>query len=272
MKKFVVFFILLLGLAGTGFYFGWVQIAIPPQSQGVIFTKTGGWDATAVQPGVFAWRWEKLIPGNFTLYLYPDTTHTGEIELRGSLPSAEAYALVLDGNPSFGYTLRFSVSYRVRNGYFPVLAKEHGVLPEAFDEWLASLRTGIAAKGSAAVAAWFEKTSDPAPEETEKRLAESITALFAADYPFLEITGFAPTELSLPDTALYAKARELYLARAESRKDALRESAREMTLRTLREEARWENLKKYGELLTQYPVLLDYLKAEKELTDPGERR
>ena len=269
MKKFVVFFILLLGLGGAGFYFGWVQLDIPPQSRGVIFTKSGGWDAAAAEPGVFSWRWEKLIPGNFTLYLYPDKTHTSEIELRGSLPSAEVYALVLDGNPSFGYSLRFSVSYRVHSDYFPVLAKEHGVLPETFEEWLAALRTGIAAKGSAAVAAWFEENS-AAPAETEKQLARTITAFLAADYPFLEITGFAPTELRFPDTALYAKARELYLARAESRKDALRESAREMTLRALREETRWENLKKYGELLTQYPVLLDFLKIEKELA--GERR
>jgi hypothetical protein len=270
MKKFIVFFILLLGLGGTGFYFGWIQLEVPVQSRGVIFTKTGGWEEKPIEPGAFTWRWEKLIPGNFTLYLYPDKVYTAEIEADGSLPSAEVYSMFLDGNPSFRYSIRVSVSCRVKAEYFPVLARDQGVLPEGLEEWLISVRTGIRAKTSAAVAAWFEKSSEASlPAGTaEKEIIRTIGDSVTADYPFLELAGIAPGQISLPDTALYAKARELYLERADGRKESLRQNARDVAARGLQEEARIESLKKYGELLTQYPVLLDFLRIEKDLAEP----
>jgi hypothetical protein len=273
MKKFIVLFILLLGLGGTGFYFGWVQLEVPAQSLGVIFTKTGGWEAQTVRPGAFTWRWERLIPGNLSLYLYPDKTYTAEIDAEGSLPSAQAYGLFLDGNPSFAYSVRFSVGCRVKAEYFPVLARDQGVLPETLEEWFASVRTGISAKTSAAVAAWFEKSSAETllPGAAEKELTGAIRAFLAADYPFLEVTEIAPVRLSLPDTALYVKARELYLERADGRKESLRQNAREAADRGLKEDARMESLKKYGELLTQYPPLLEFLKIEKDLAAPAGR-
>ncbi|MDR1931720.1 MAG: hypothetical protein LBQ57_02745 [Spirochaetales bacterium] len=270
MKKFIVLFILLLALGGTGFYFGWVQLSIPAGSRGVIFTKTHGWEARAAQPGAFAWRWEKLIPGNFTLYLYPDTIYTDEILASGSLPSADVYNLFLDGRPEFTYSLRLRLSYRVKDDYFPVLAMTEGVLPDGLEAWLESARTGISAKSAAAVASWFEKTrQEPLPPGSmEKELAALVGAVIGADYPFLEVTGLAPLEMTFPDAALYAKGRELYLERADSRKQTLRESAGDMMSSALREDARMESLKKYGELLTQYPILLDFLKIEKDLALP----
>jgi hypothetical protein len=272
MKKFIVFFILLLAAGGTGFYFGWVQLAVPAQSRGVIFTKTGGWDAQAVEPGVFTWRWEKLIPGNFTLYLYPDKIYTSEIRSSGSLPSAGAYSLFLDGSPGFGYSVRLSLSYRINDEYFPALARTEGVLPDGLEAWLESVRTGINAKSSAAVAAWFEQdqaaSKSRLPGSAEKELNAAISSAIAADYPFLEVTGLAPLEFDLPDAALYAKGRELYFARADARKETIRENARNMMGQSLREDARMESLEKYGEILTRYPVLLDFLKIEKSLAEP----
>ena len=47
----------------------------------------------------------------------------------------------------------------------------------------------------------------------------------------------------------------------------MQQDARDMMRTFLREEARWEHLSRYGELLTRYPVLLDFLKIENELTE-----
>jgi hypothetical protein len=270
MKKFILLFILLLALGGCGFYFGWVQIEIPAGSKAVIFTKTQGWENTILEPGVFTWRWEKLIPRNFTLYLYPDKTYTEEIKSEGSLPSADVYNLFLEGRPDFRYSLSFSLTYRIKDDFFPVLARDNGVLPEGLDEWLASVRAGIGTKCSAAIVSWFETAGNaPLPPGTaEKEITGAMSRAIAADYPFLEVISAAPTQILMPDTALYAKGREIYLAQADSKKEAIRQNAQNVMNRTLQEDGRMETLKKYGELLTQYPVLMDFLKIEKSLAEP----
>jgi hypothetical protein len=270
MKKFLALFIFLLALGGTGFYFGWVQLDIPPQTRGIIFTKTWGWDTKALTPGAFAWRWEKLIPGNFSLYVYPDKIYTGEIRSEGSLPSAEVYSMFLDGSPDFRYSLRFTLSYRIRDEHFAVLARDLGILPEGLEAWLSSVETDIGGKSVSRITSLFTGEDTPAgpPEAVFSRIFAEIRGLIGADYPFLELTGFAPLSLTLPDMALYAKGREIYFLRADSRKETLRQNAGDMTRYTIAEDRRLESLKKYGALLSEYPVLLDFLKVEKSL-GPG---
>jgi hypothetical protein len=267
MKKIVMLFIFLLAAGGTAFYFGWVQLDIPAGNRAVIFTKTRGWDEKPAVPGAFAWRWENLIPGNLALYLYPDKTYTVELSCEGSLPSGDVYNLFLDGRPEFRYSLRFSLSYRVREDYFITLARDKGVLPEGLQEWLASAHTGIGAKGSAAATSLFDEARDPplSPGSAEKQLRDAITGAIAADYPFLEVTDLAALQIVLPDTALYAKGRELYLEQANSKKEAIRQNANRTMDHILREDERMAKLKKYGEILTQYPILMDFLKIEKDL-------
>ncbi|MDR2589323.1 MAG: hypothetical protein LBC67_07845 [Spirochaetales bacterium] len=266
MKKFAFLFIVLAALGGTGFYFGWVQIAIPPESRGVIFTKTRGWDDTAVLPGVFTWRWEKLIPNNFTLYLYPARSRSSVIEAVGSLPSSEVYGLFLDGKPEFRYTCRFILSYRVRDDAFARIAREKGVLPDMLDDWLSSVEKEITGTCAAAVLSGFEGgLADRRKEGIFAHLYENIRGIIDRDYPFLEVTDFSPQVLELPDMALYEKAREMYLLRAESRKETLAQNAREAMGEHIREDERMRLLRKYGELLTEYPVLLEYLKIEAPL-------
>lgn len=267
MKKFIVLFIILLTLGGTAFYFGWVQIEIPAGSKAVIFTKTRGWEEKPLTPGAFTWRWEKIIPDNLNLYLYPDKTYTAEVVSEGSLPSADVYNLFLDGRPEFNYILRFSLNYRVRDDYFVILARDKNVLPEGLDAWLAAAHTGIGAKCRAAITALFESAGAAplVPGSVEKQILDTLSAAIAADYPFLELLDLAPEKIILPDTALYAQGRELYLEQVNSKKDMIRQNAGQTMEHIQREDARMESLRKYGELLTRYPILMDFLKIEKDL-------
>ncbi|MDR1317675.1 MAG: hypothetical protein LBK13_12460 [Spirochaetales bacterium] len=269
MKKFVVLCIILLAAGGTVFYFGWVQIGIPAGNTAVIFTKTRGWEEKPVSPGTFIWRWEKLIPGNFTLYLYPDKIYTAEIVCEGNLPSADVYNLFLDGRPDFRYELRLTLSYRVREDSFPVLAGEQNVLPEGLEEWLGSVRSGIGAKCAEAISALFEAAGEAPvrPGAAEKQILDALAGALETAYPSLEVTGIMPARISLPDTALYVKGRELYLEQVNGKKEAIRQSASQMMTHIQQEDERMESLRKYGELLTRYPILMDFLKIEKDLAE-----
>ena len=88
MKRFVILMVVLLLLGGVAFYFGWVQIHIPAGHYGVIFTRTNGWEDEPVVPGTFVWRWQRLVPTNFTLYLFDVESHRTEVRLDGKIGRA----------------------------------------------------------------------------------------------------------------------------------------------------------------------------------------
>jgi hypothetical protein len=69
----------------------------------------------------------------------------------------------------------------------------------------------------------------------------------------------------MPDFALYATARALYGDYLKRQQELLEAEIAGRAERSLEALFRFEELEKYGELLTKYPVLLQYL----ELTGAG---
>lgn len=258
MKKTLIFLIFASLAGGTVFYFGWVQLELPAHTRGVVFTKTRGWDDSPLVPGKFNWRWEKLIPGNFSLYLYPDAVYESEIDLSGELPSAGIYTLLLEGKPSFRYDIRFRVSYRIREDGIVALAREQGVLPDQLEAWRTSIAGRMAEEAFPVLRTHMDARDDlfPAP-------AEKLKETFTSRFPLLEITAVSPVSMTYPDVLLYEKGRELYFHSVDVRKEAVLQESRTMAVHILQEDQRMETLKKYGELLTRYPVLIEYLAVEK---------
>ena len=119
--------LLLLGAAGAIFVAGWIQILLPPATYGVLFSKTGGYDSRVMQPGVFVWRWERLIPSNVTLFLFEVQPHSIATPISGELPSAAAVAGMLPGAAGaadFRYQATVSVTFAVRPDALPVLVSD----------------------------------------------------------------------------------------------------------------------------------------------------
>ncbi len=259
MKKFLIVLFLLLAAGGTVFYLGWIQMDIPPNTLGLVFTKTGGWDSSPTLPGRFAWRWEKLAPGNLTLHIYPLTTYTAEFSVDGTLPSGEVYALFLDGRPSFRYELGVQVSYRIQPERIPLLASRDGLLPEGLTAFTDGLRTGMAAAAGEALQQAFSAGVPLDAAFPTSLLQEGILTR----YGFLELTALNVTVKTLPDPALYRRAREQYFAALEARREAAAELSRNLAMENIRDEREMERLKKYGDLLSRYPGLIDFIAIEK---------
>jgi hypothetical protein len=272
MKKIIVIMVLLLAAGGAVFHLGWVQMKLPANSVGVAFTKTRGWDAEPLPPGRFVWRWERLLPGNMALHVYPIETYSADISLSGGLPSGEVYALFMEGRPSFRYSIRFVVTYRLKPEHFPLLASRDKVLPEGLPAYAESLKAGMTEAASAAVDEFFASP----PREGAALSADALKTRILARHPFLDIEAVNAVETSLPDPALYARGRELYFAAQDGRKEAVFGESRELAVETLREERQLERLKKYGELLSRYPDLIEFLAIEKlslqDISDQLRRR
>jgi len=106
MRKLFVSLIILIIVGGVGFYFGWIQIQLPANTFGVIFTKTNGYEASVVRPGTFEWRWQRLLPTNLTLYTYTLAPQSTNVTVAGTLPGLSIVNSSRE-HPLFPISLRF---------------------------------------------------------------------------------------------------------------------------------------------------------------------
>ena len=253
MKNFFITLLILIILGGVVFYFGWVQFQIPPDSVGVLFTKTGGFEETPVMPGTFVWRWERLLPTNMTIYTFPLKKQQTEITVSGSLPSADLYATVLPGEPDFNYTVTVSLLYSIDPADLPRLLEKQ--LPGS--DLLPQLVTVLEESGSAVLTKYMYRAV------TENRhildFGEDIESYFVKEFPYLTFHAVNPIILDLPDIGLYREAKTQYVSLMRQQNDILqRETAQAATIKKISEE-RLDVLRQYGALLTDFPIILDYL-------------
>ena len=265
--KGLISIIVLLGIAGTIFVAGWIQILLPPATYGVLFSKTGGYDPRVIAPGTFAWRWERVIPRNVTLYPFAVQPATVATPIRGQLPSAETVASVLPGDADFQYQATVTVTFAVRPDALPHLVATEGLLPEQLAGW-------TRAKGEAIARAAFERVqrADLAGALPNLAAVEAgVAGELAEQFPAVEIREVRFADLRLPDLELYQRARRAYLALLEARSEARRAAA--LALAEDRErgvaaaEARREALAvltEYGRVLEEFPILVQFLALQSE--------
>ena len=258
MRKAIVIFILLILLGGVGFYFGWVQFRLPPGSLGVVFTKTSGWDSEVIEPGTFSWRWEALLPTNLTLYVVNADPVTVEVSSTANLPSGELYGSFLEGSPTFEYEIRFDVVYRVAPKELPRLIEEGVVAGSDVTSWYDSMNDSIESRALELASGAMESVADASSGERISEFADSVSRRLATAAPEIEVVSVNPRRVSLPDIGLYQEARELYMSALEARQEAIREAMSATSTQEVFEEARLQTLRRYGEVLAEYPVLLDY--------------
>jgi hypothetical protein len=260
MKKVVgVLFVLIL--AGTAFFFGWAQLPVPPGSYGVLRSKTHGVDPVLIREGKVRWVWYKLIPTNAKTLVFTPKALTRQVTAAGSLPGT--YAAVAGIKADFSYEIGASLSFILKADALPSLVltgelRDQESL-EKYEEKLAREIEYFALERFSAYAA-----EDTFPEGMSKntmntRLAEDISGAF----PDIENLSCTIHQAKYPDLALYAMSRSLYETYLDSQRALLKPELAAQAERNIQSLFRFDELERYGELLTKYPVLLDYLALPK---------
>lgn len=264
MKALIIILVILLLLAGGVFFAGWIQLLLPAETYGVIFTKTGGLDNKVVYPGEFSWRWERLIPTNLTLYKYKLTTYNLESTFKGILPSAETYSSVLPEKADFSYEITLTAALRISPEKLVDLTSEEKITPDNLEDFLKNRADTLVQQFSEAIL----KLPGGAPGEiiTASALTDKFKQSILDFFPELEITDLAALNIKLPDMELYSRARESYFRIMAAREAAQAEIAarvmaeqEEHYLNQQRERENLELLRQYGELLSKYPILIKFL-------------
>ncbi|MFW5783411.1 MAG: hypothetical protein ACOCY8_02725, partial [Spirochaetota bacterium] len=256
----------LLLLGGVVFYFGWIQIRIPAEGYGVIFSRTHGWETEVVAPGTFVWRWQRLIPTNLTLYVFEPEPHRTTVDLEGTLPSGSYIESILDEPADLDYTVRLVVQSRIRPAELPALARDTGLRPDDLPGFYDELDTRIVQLTTEATLSIVE--SQPQQITTGSSyssIVEEVTSRLDRSLGEIEIVGVVAQVIKLPDMEIYRAAREMARDVLETRSEALQQAARETARTQAASDWTLERLERYGEILDRYPVLLDYFQVTDEI-------
>ncbi|MBB6479104.1 hypothetical protein [Spirochaeta isovalerica] len=259
----ILSFLLFFGAAGTLFWFGWVQFELPENTYAVLFSKTSGYDSKVLEPGRFIWKWERILPTNSKLIKFLVETRSTELEYIGELPSGDLYKSFIPENPDFSYHMTFHISYRLIEERLPELLQKgdldsgdmESFYNEAEAEYLKILKEGTGDY-------FTENLSINSSSYGELEIA--LLEKLKSRYTYLEIRSFVVKYINFPDLELYRTAKDMYAQILERRKNAEIATEKWAIESKVNLDTKIEILTKYGELLSKYPILVDYFALDPE--------
>jgi len=243
---------------------GWAQFSVPPGKFGIVHSKTHGIDPNPVRSGEFRWIWYKLIPTNVKISVFSLDYNKYPINFRSSLPSGETYADFIGlTNADFSWNLKGELGFRLDpDMLIPVVNQNNLLNQDDLDNYLRSIAKNIenlllrllSSQGTDSVR--LEQLMSGNPDaELQKEIKEK----------FPEITDFSIKIQSAkyPDFILYRQLRLIYEDFLSSQREYAVSSFGRRAESHMESQLRLDELEKYGELLTKFPILLDYLSIEK---------
>jgi hypothetical protein len=264
MKKFFTTFFVLVVLAALGLFFGWAQLGVPPDSYGLIRSKSHGIDTSLVKPGEFRWVWYKLIPTNVTTAVFRLNTVNYEFSAHNTLPSGKVYAAFAGIDEGFSWEIRAVFSFSLRSEALIPLVTAHNIgTQEELDRYQNDLAGQIEAfilrringddEFSHHIEALLKEGESP---ELEREIQEQ--------FPLIAHFSIRIKSAQFPDFALYRQTKGLYENYIAFQKDYLSGGLQEKAQIRVESFRRFDELEQYGALLTKYPILLEYLTLERE--------
>ncbi|MCL2196986.1 MAG: hypothetical protein FWB77_05165 [Treponema sp.] len=265
MRKFLLTLLILIIAAGAAFMFGWVQFSVPPGKYGIISSKTHGLDLKPVRSGEFRWIWYKLIPTNVKISVFSIDQKKYPINFSSSLPSGDTYASFVGlVNADFSWNLQGEMSFTLDPHMLVPIADQNNVASqEELDIYLENTAQNIeilllrllSSSGSDSSRLELVMSGSPDPQ-LEKEI----------NVNFPEITDFSLIiyNAKYPDFVLYRQIRQIYEDFLKSQREYITSSFGKRAQTHIETQLRFEELERYGDMLTRYPILLDYIRMENE--------
>ncbi len=272
MKKTLLSLIILALFAIVIFFLGWSQFAVPAGSYGVIVSKTSGVDPEPLVPGAFRWDWERLLPTNATILTFDLAPINKRVSLEGTLPSSELYSKMLEGNPDFSWKASFEVAGRVQPKVLPSLVSRNDIRDQqALAAWTDATLSAAAEKGMrSAIREMTNAESSGATGGSGAAKSASPDTLIEADViayaekEGLEITSVVPVSFSVPDLSLYVMGEKAYISYQERKRALMDRTADKEADASVSDYLQIERFAHLGEILTKYPILIEYIAVSGE--------
>ncbi len=258
MKRLLIVLLILVILGGVIFGFGYLPLRLEAGEVAVIFTKTGGWETEVLRPGTFTWRWQALIPTNLNLERFALQPIRVDYRISGSLPGSELYTGFLDG-ASFNYLVSGEVLLLPEEESLP------GLLEAGVDIRDEETLTAITARVRETVEAEVQDVLDGSGQPDRTEMRRSLQNAITQAVPEIRLSSLVVEQLRLPDLDLYELTRNEFFGLIGDSLAEARSASLTAASQLGRESQRLQILQDYAEVLTSYPVLLDYFQLSDEL-------
>ena len=264
-KKGFISFVFLILLAAVCFVLGWMQLYVPVGKYGVLVSKTSGVDPQIIQAGDITWKWQRLIPTNTQLYVFEDKNIKNVITSRGTLPSADIYSSLIEGRPDFSYTFTFEIDVSVKPETLPSLVKNSDIKSdEDVSAYLVKATNDMADKAAAFLLDELSVSKEvyASSFSDDPGILEYVRN--ATTYKGISVNGIKLVTSKFPDVILYNTAKEVYEAYLAGVKNALLETTESQIELASDDFLLIERFGKLGKVLTDYPILIDYLAVTRD--------
>jgi len=254
----VIATLLVLIAAAAAFFFGWMQFRLDEGEYAVVYRKSHGYETELVRNEDFKWRWEALLPTYLTLHKFKLTPQSVDITQKGVLPSGRIYNEIVDDSLDFSWEIEAKINYRINPDSLLPLVKS------GFDD-LDSFYSDYEIKLNSAVPDIINQVMINNPnEETvigQNWFSESMKNSVIDER--IDIVEASLIRWKYPDMTLYAEARRLTLETMRERQAVVSEVENIAARLESTQEVRLSLLKGYGEILDEYPLLIDFLSLER---------
>jgi len=244
---------------------GWVQFSVPPGKYGVVNSKTHGLDLKPVQSGEFRWIWYKIIPTNVKISIFSLEQKKYLINFNSFLPSGDTYASFVGlSNADFSWDLHGEMSFSLEPQMLVPIVNENNISSQ--DEL--DLYLQKTAQNIEVLILRFLSSAGNDSMRLEQLMSGNPDAQLEKEIKtnFPEIMDFSLKIYSAkyPDFVLYRQIRQIYEDFLKSQREYVTSSFGARAQAHIETQLRFEELERYGDMLTRYPILLDYIRMEQE--------
>jgi len=261
MKKFFITILILLIIAGAAVFFGWAQSGIPPDSCGVIRSKTHGLYPYLVQPGEFRWIWYKLIPTNTETIVLRLVPVNHEFISENTLPSGKMYSVFAGIEGDFSWKINATISFNIDPDAIIPLFSANTISSQ---EDLTRYERDLTGQIQSFILRYIEQEENTAQIELLLKKGENSWFENEILNQFPSLQNFSLTVISAnsPDFFLYRQTKGLFESYIAAQKAYVTVDIQERAKNRMDSMFRFDELEQYGALLSKYPILLEYLSME----------
>jgi hypothetical protein len=179
--------------------------------------------------------------------------------ISGALLSADLYRRFASLDVDFSYEMNGSLTFQFDPESLPALTESRGI---AGQDDLEKLEDSTASEIESFIGRRFNEYQAEPETLSAVDFSERLKREISAAFPGIGSLDITLNTVKLPDLALYDSLRLLYQDYLDRQRQLLTDDIREAALRNVTTQLRLDELARYGELLTKYPILLQYLGME----------
>ena len=282
-----------LGLLAFIAYRAFISAPLEEGRRYLVYSRFNGYQNRILEPGEYFISWQNLVPGSVRLLSIPIRAQRLYFQKQFGLPSAETYRLWLprlnaenEGQASeaapdnpFAYQIAMRIEYRLRPEEILAIVRNIGGTSKTVEDLPKNSSENKEAESntdSNVLGGIVEDLAERSRRRLNLRVGQELESLFSGpnrtiaglqeyfgsivseQFPELELLEVRIESYQAPDLELYATVREYYQGLLEQISAESLARLLEQQDQRVAEQLYLQNLERIGELLTKYPVLLQY--------------